>query len=105
MIIAAPCPRLQIIEYLVRFGEHWSPQARCSREHLSAVDIPLIGEQPMSRLVYVLNGLTSTTGKRQPIYGHETLPTSKGVLALAKELKLEIKFCRATANTRSSIDP
>lgn len=49
----------------------------------------------MSRLVYVLNGPNlNLLGKRQPhIYGHETLAdVEKDCCALAKELKLDIRF-------------
>ena len=49
----------------------------------------------MSRLIYVLNGPNlNLLGKRQPhIYGHETLAdVERDCRALAKELKLEIKF-------------
>ena len=49
----------------------------------------------MSRLVYILNGPNlNLLGKRQPhIYGHETLvDIERDCSALAKELKLEIKF-------------
>jgi 3-dehydroquinate dehydratase II len=49
----------------------------------------------MSRLVYVLNGPNlNLLGKRQPhIYGHETLAdVEKDCRALAKELKLDIRF-------------
>ncbi len=49
----------------------------------------------MSRLVYVLNGPNiNLLGKRQPhIYGHETLAdVEKDCRALAKELKLELRF-------------
>jgi 3-dehydroquinate dehydratase-2 len=49
----------------------------------------------MSRLVYILNGPNlNLLGKRQPhIYGHETLvDVERDCRALAKELKLEIKF-------------
>lgn len=49
----------------------------------------------MSRLVYVLNGPNlNLLGKRQPhIYGHETLAdVEKDCRALAKEMKVEIKF-------------
>ena len=49
----------------------------------------------MSCLVYVLNGPNlNLLGKRQPhIYGHETLAdVEKDCRALAKELKLDIRF-------------
>ncbi|MBV8427879.1 MAG: type II 3-dehydroquinate dehydratase [Hyphomicrobiales bacterium] len=49
----------------------------------------------MSRIVYVLNGPNlNLLGKRQPhIYGHETLAdVERDCLALAKDLKLEIRF-------------
>ena len=49
----------------------------------------------MSRLVYVLNGPNlNLLGKRQPqIYGHETLAdVETACRALAKELKLELRF-------------
>ena len=49
----------------------------------------------MSRLVYVINGPNlNLLGKRQPhIYGHETMvDVERDCRALAKELKLEIKF-------------
>ena len=49
----------------------------------------------MSRLVYILNGPNlNLLGKRQPhIYGHETLvDIERDCSALAKELKLDIKF-------------
>ena len=49
----------------------------------------------MSRLVYILNGANlNLLGKRQPhIYGHETLAdVERDCRALAKELKLEIRF-------------
>ena len=49
----------------------------------------------MSRLVYMLNGPNlNLLGKRQPhIYGHETLAdVERDCRALAKELKLDIKF-------------
>ncbi|MBV8764225.1 MAG: type II 3-dehydroquinate dehydratase [Hyphomicrobiales bacterium] len=49
----------------------------------------------MSRIVYVLNGPNlNLLGKRQPhIYGHETLAdVERDCLALAKGLKLEIRF-------------
>ena len=49
----------------------------------------------MSRLVYLLNGPNlNLLGKRQPhIYGHETMAdVERDCRALAKELKLEIKF-------------
>jgi 3-dehydroquinate dehydratase-2 len=52
----------------------------------------------MSRLVYVLNGPNlNLLGKRQPeIYGFETLADiEKECQALAKELKLEIKFAQS----------
>jgi 3-dehydroquinate dehydratase-2 len=52
----------------------------------------------MSRLVYVLNGPNlNLLGKRQPeIYGRETLADiEKELQALAKELKLEIKFAQS----------
>jgi 3-dehydroquinate dehydratase-2 len=52
----------------------------------------------MSRLVYVLNGPNlNLLGKRQPaIYGHETLAdVETECRALAKELKLEIKFAQS----------
>jgi 3-dehydroquinate dehydratase-2 len=52
----------------------------------------------MSRLVYVLNGPNlNLLGKRQPaIYGHETLSdVETKCRALAKELKLEIKFAQS----------
>src|SRR3984893_2855712 len=52
----------------------------------------------MSRLVYVLNGPNlNLLGKRQPeIYGRETLAdVEQECAALAKELKLEIKFCQS----------
>lgn len=54
----------------------------------------------MSRLVYVLNGPNlNLLGKRQPhIYGHETLAdVEKSCQALAKELKLDIKFHQSNA--------
>ncbi|MGC1577474.1 MAG: type II 3-dehydroquinate dehydratase [Beijerinckiaceae bacterium] len=49
----------------------------------------------MSRIVFVLNGPNlNLLGKRQPhIYGHETLAdVERDCRALAKELKLEIRF-------------
>jgi 3-dehydroquinate dehydratase-2 len=49
----------------------------------------------MSRLVFILNGPNlNLLGKRQPqIYGHETLAdVEKDCRALAKELKLDIRF-------------
>jgi 3-dehydroquinate dehydratase II len=49
----------------------------------------------MSRIVFVLNGPNlNLLGKRQPhIYGHETLAdVERECRALAKELKLEIRF-------------
>jgi 3-dehydroquinate dehydratase II len=49
----------------------------------------------MTRLVYILNGPNiNLLGKRQPhIYGSETLAdVEKDCRALAKELKLELKF-------------
>jgi 3-dehydroquinate dehydratase II len=49
----------------------------------------------MSRLIYILNGPNlNLLGKRQPhIYGHETLAdVERDCRALAKDLKLEIKF-------------
>jgi len=52
----------------------------------------------MSRLVYVLNGPNlNLLGKRQPqIYGFETLADiEQECRALAKELKLEIKFAQS----------
>jgi 3-dehydroquinate dehydratase-2 len=52
----------------------------------------------MSRLVYVLNGPNlNLLGKRQPdIYGYETLAdVEQACRAVARELKLEIKFCQS----------
>lgn len=52
----------------------------------------------MSRLVYVLNGPNlNLLGKRQPeIYGYETLADIETECrALAKELKLDIKFAQS----------
>ena len=52
----------------------------------------------MSRLVYILNGPNlNLLGKRQPhIYGHDTLADVEAECrALAKELKLEIKFLQS----------
>jgi 3-dehydroquinate dehydratase-2 len=54
-----------------------------------------ITDSAMSRLVFVLNGPNlNLLGKRQPeIYGRETLAdVERDVRALAKELKLEIRF-------------
>jgi 3-dehydroquinate dehydratase II len=55
-------------------------------------------ERSMSRLVYILNGPNlNLLGQRQPhLYGHETLASvEKDCQALAKELKLDIKFLQS----------
>src|SRR5258708_5219511 len=92
-------PVLQIIDYLSRLGMDTESRAR---DHLRGAPecrkSRIIGEQFMSRLVYVINGPNlNLVGKRQPdIYGHETLAdVEKECRALAKELKLEIKFCQS----------